>query len=68
MQQLGLLRAIGADEDKLPHALFAMLGAGSLIFAVPDNCRRLTGLDPRKPEAIEAHADFVADLLIPREG
>ena len=66
MKQLGLLRAIGADEGDLPHALFAMLGAGSLIFAVPQNCRRLTGVDPMKPEVIEAHADFVADLLLRR--
>ena len=65
MKRLGILRAIGADEDRLPHALFAMLGAGSLIFAVPQNCRRLTGVDPRKPEAIEAHADFVANLILP---
>jgi len=65
MKRLGILRAIGADEDDLPHALFAMLGAGSLIFAVPQNCRRLTGVDPRKPEAIEAHADFVANLILP---
>ena len=65
MQRLGILRAIGADDDQLPHALFAMLGAGSLIFAVPENCRRLTGVDPRKSEAIEAHADFVANLILP---
>ena len=66
MKQLGLLRALGATrDDQLPHALFALLGAGSLIFAVPNNCRRLTGVDPRKPEAIEAHAHFVANLLFP---
>lgn len=65
MKRLGILRAIGAEEDQLPHALFAMLGAASLIFAVPQNCRRLTGVDPRKSEAIEAHADFVANLILP---
>jgi AcrR family transcriptional regulator len=65
MRTLGLLRAAGGDESKLPHALFALLGAGSLVFAVWANCRRLTGLDPRKPEAIEAHADFVAKLIVP---
>ncbi len=66
MKQLGILRALGAvRDDQLPHALFAILGAGSLIFAVPNNCRRLTGVDPRKPEAIEAHAHFVANLLFP---
>ena len=66
MKQLGLLRLIGANDEDLPHALFAMLGAGSLIFAVPNNCHRLMGVDPRKPEVIEAHANFVADLLVPR--
>ena len=65
MNQLGLLRAAGGDERKLPHALFALLGASTLIFSVPANCHRLTGVDPRDPEAIEAHADFVAALLIP---
>ena len=66
MKRLGLLGAIGGEGDQLPHALFAMLGAGSLIFAVPQNCRRITGLDPRTPDAIDAHADFVANLLLPR--
>jgi hypothetical protein len=42
-----------------------MAGAGSLIFAVAPECRRLTGLDPETPEAVEAHADFVARLLVP---
>ena len=65
LKRLGILRAIGADESHLPHALFAMLGAGSLIFAVPQNCQRLTGVDPRKSETIEAHADFVANLILP---
>jgi len=64
MKQLGLLRAAG-DESKLPHALFALLGAGTLIFAVPANCKRLTEVDPRDPDVAEAHADFVAKLLIP---
>jgi AcrR family transcriptional regulator len=65
MNQLGLLRAAGGDERKLPHALFALLGASTLIFSVPANCQRLTGVDPRDPEVIDAHADFVAALLIP---
>jgi TetR/AcrR family transcriptional regulator len=64
MKQLGVLSA-AQDEDAIPHALFALLGAGSLIFAVPHNCRRLTGLDPKKPDAIQAHAEFVANLMVP---
>jgi hypothetical protein len=63
--QLGLLSAAGGDERKLPRVLFTLLGASSLIFAVPANCQRLTGVDPRDPETIEAHAEFVAALLIP---
>lgn len=62
MQQLGLL---GPDEARWPHAFFALLGAGSLIFSVAANCRRLTGVDPGRPEVVEAHADFVANLVVP---
>jgi AcrR family transcriptional regulator len=64
MKEAGLARAAGIDESALPHAFFALSGAAGLIFAVASNCRRLTGIDPRKREAIEAHADFVADLLV----
>ena len=55
----------GRGEGLLPHAYYVMAGAGSLIFAVAPECRRLTGLDPETPEAVEAHADFVARLLVP---
>ncbi len=65
MSGLGLLKAAGDGPSKLPHALFALLGASTLIFSVPANCQRLTGVDPRDPTVIEAHADFVAALLIP---
>ena len=65
MSETGVLGAAGGDERKLPHAMFALLGASSLIFAVPANCSRLTGVDPRDADAIDAHADFVASLLLP---
>jgi TetR/AcrR family transcriptional regulator len=64
LKEAGLARAAGIDEVAIPHAFFALSGAAGLIFAVASNCRRLTGLDPRKRDAIEAHADFVADLLV----
>jgi AcrR family transcriptional regulator len=64
LKEAGLARAAGIDESAIPHAFFALSGAAGLIFAVASNCRRLTGLDPRKREAIEAHANFVADLLV----
>jgi AcrR family transcriptional regulator len=61
----GLLRVAGIDESLLPHAFYALAGAASLIFAVAPECRRLTGLDPRTAQAVEAHAAFVARLLVP---
>jgi TetR/AcrR family transcriptional regulator len=65
MKTHGVVRATGIDESLAPHAFYALAGAGSLIFAVAPKCRRLSGLDPRKREAIEAHADFVARLMVP---
>ena len=65
MKLHGVVRATGIDESLAPHAFYAMAGAGSLIFAVAPKCRRLSGLDPRKREAIEVHADFVANLMVP---
>ena len=64
MKKLGLLR-VARDDQASAHAFFSLLGAGSLIFAVAPNCRRLTGIDPKKREVIEAHADYVANLMVP---
>jgi TetR/AcrR family transcriptional regulator len=61
----GVVGATGMDESLAPHAFYALAGAGALIFAVAPKCRRLSGLDPRKPEAIEAHAEFIANLMVP---
>jgi AcrR family transcriptional regulator len=55
----------GGDPALRPHAYYVLVGAGSLIFAVAPECRRLTGLDPETPEAVEAHAEVVARLLVP---
>jgi TetR/AcrR family transcriptional regulator len=58
--------AVAALDPSLhPHAWYVMAGAASLIFAVAPECRRLTGLDPGRPQAVERHADFVARLLLP---
>ena len=62
-QRLGVVA--GIPEALIPHAFYAIAGSGSLIFAVAPECRRLTGLDPETPEAIETHANFVAHLLLP---
>jgi AcrR family transcriptional regulator len=62
-----LFAAYNPDLDRalVPHAYYAMAGAGSLIFAVAPECRRLTGLDPTNSAAIDAHAELVARLLVP---
>jgi len=53
-------------EERLgPHLQYVLVGAGSVIFCVAPECRRLTGLDPTKQDAIETHAEFVARLLVP---
>jgi AcrR family transcriptional regulator len=65
MKTHGVVGATGMDESLAPHAFYALAGAGALIFAVAPKCRRLSGLDPRKREAIEAHAEFVANLMVP---
>ncbi len=59
------IRSAGLDPTSLPHAYYAIAGAASLIFAVAPECRRLTNLDPETHAAIEAHAEFVARMLMP---
>lgn len=62
---VGAGRSDATDAALVPHAYYVMAGAASLIFAVAPECRRLTGLDPRTRAAVETHADFVAQLLVP---
>jgi TetR/AcrR family transcriptional regulator len=65
MKLHGVVRATGIEESVAPIAFFAMAGAGSIIFAVAPKCRRLSGVNPRSREAIETHADFIANLMVP---
>ena len=53
------------DKEMLPHAFYVFTGASSLIFAIDPECRTLTGLNPKTKKAIETHADFAAQLLVP---
>lgn len=55
----------GAAGDLTASAYYALAGASSLMFAVAPECRRLTGRDPARRQAIEAHADFIARLFVP---
>ena len=65
MKTQGVVGVTGMDEALAPHAFYALAGAGSFVFAVAPAFQRLSGLDPKNPDVIEAHADFVARLMIP---
>lgn len=65
MRDVGVAAVAGLEGEAVAHAFYAMAGAAGLIFAVAPSCRRLTGVDPRKRAAIEAHADFLALLMVP---
>ncbi len=52
-------------EALRPHVMYTLAGAASLIFAVAPECKRLTGLNPMSKQAIETHADYVTNLLLP---
>lgn len=55
----------GAEGNMVPHAFYALAGAASLLFAVAPECRRLTGLNPTRKQAVEAHAELVSRLFVP---
>ena len=61
----GVASLRGIDPTVAGHAFFALSGAASLIFAVAPACARLTGIDPAKQAAIDNHADFLANLMVP---
>ncbi len=56
---------VGVAGALLPHAFYALAGGASMIFAIRPECRRLTGIDPADAQVIEAHAEFMARLLVP---
>ena len=62
-----LIEALGPGEARPhpAHAYYSIAGAASLIFAVAPECVRLTGVDPRSPGAIEAHAEMLSRLIVP---
>lgn len=65
MKTLGVVRVNDIDEALAPHVFYTLAAAGALIFAIGPNCRRLSGVDPRKKETVEAHAEYVARLMVP---
>ena len=53
------------DERLVPHLYYTLAGAASVIFAIAPECERLTGMDPTTNEAVERHAEFLANTLVP---
>lgn len=68
LYEMSFGRGVGIAEELRPHFHYILAGAASVIFAVAPECRRLTGLDPATSEAVERHANLVADLLVPAAG
>lgn len=54
----------GSQARKV-HEFYALTGAAALIFAVRDECQRLTGVDPHSEAAVAAHAEYLAELFVP---
>jgi hypothetical protein len=46
-----------------PYLYYILTGAGPTMFVLGPECKRLSGLDPRSDEVIDAHADAVCMLL-----
>ena len=51
------------------HFVYILAGAVGVIFHQAEECKRVSGIDPTAPEAVEAHARAVEHLLLgePRE-
>jgi AcrR family transcriptional regulator len=51
------------------HLVYALIGAADVIFHQAEECKRVTGVDPADPAAVEAHARTVEHLFLgsPRE-
>ena len=58
-----LVEAGDVPDIPVAHLYYILTGAGPTMFVLAPECRRLTGLDPKAAEVIEAHADAVITLL-----
>ncbi len=51
------------DPERRAHEFYAFIGAAAVMFAVPDECAQVTGIDPTTPESIERHAELLVGLF-----
>lgn len=63
----GLVAAGHLPAVPAAHLYYILTGAAPTMFVLGPECRRLTGLDPKAPEVVEAHADAVIALLFGAE-
>jgi AcrR family transcriptional regulator len=52
------------DSEREAIAYYSLLGAASTVFAVPEQCRQLFGVDPSDEAFVDLMADRVADLYL----
>lgn len=58
-----LVEAGHVPDIPVTHLYYILTGGGSSMFVLAPECRRLSGIDPQSPEAIEAHAEAMVSLL-----
>lgn len=49
----------------IPHAFYSFGAASSVIFSAAVKCKSLTGMDPMSDTAIQRHANYLANLMVP---
>jgi AcrR family transcriptional regulator len=59
-------QASGALPADIPavHLVYTLIGAIDVIFHQAEECKRVTGVDPADPQAAQAHARAVENLLL----
>jgi TetR/AcrR family transcriptional regulator len=58
-----LVEAGHVPDVPVAHLYYILTGAGSTMFVLAPECRRLAGIDPPAAEVVEAHADAVLALI-----
>lgn len=51
------------DPERRAHEFYAFIGAAAVMFAVADECVRVTGIDPTTRHSMELHAELLAELF-----
>ena len=62
-----LVQAGHVPDIPVAHLYYIVNGACPTMFVLAPECRRLSGIDPHAPEAIETHANAVITLLFGAE-